>query len=697
MSKSQARGTLTLGLLDYVLMGVCSALAVYSIGQAVVRPGISSFMVMLTLLGTGFSYGVRVFARRSTLLTMDWVFYSAAVLMSMFFWRGLQSFLPDEGFPSELAPAAWLSWAIALGSFFSWQDGTLLFQAIPAIALFGLVGCYDTFRSVTFCFFGFLACLVTMFARAHGRAMFRQAIDSGYFNRIHYVGEAGSIAEDDAVSYQKIKEGPWRWIAGPEWALFSAFAIILLSFLGAPVIQFTVRSVAGSMSVALPQSVRQAAAAQTQPKVLGSDSFGAYQVGRGPNNIRDVRLFEADLDKPRYLRSETFLGYNGRSWVSDWDAVYQRAATAQPNTPTVAGASTEEIKNFRSFEFAIRPIVATRNYPAPGEVVMKTVLEVNQRMDGTLSSPRQPTTVPLTGQSIESDDTLSPKDAVTDLPASMVGLTDISKVSSRVTEFAQRAAKSGKTDFERAKLIQHAIEKQVKYNLNAGATPTGVDPVDYFLFDSKEGYCDLFASAMTVMARSVKLPARYVIGYLVEPNTNAGGSTYIVREADGHAWCEIFFKDVGWVVFDATEGAESVPGGERGAVPQGFWDRPSTRLAIGAVAFVLVVVSGLGAYLLARRLYRPKNPLQALDREHILFCRAIAQATQSRRNLAMTTTEYVEKHADALAPFDDDARQLASRFDRAYYSNAALDPQEIAALLTRVGEFRASLRKRPRE
>jgi hypothetical protein len=77
------------------------------------------------------------------------------------------------------------------------------------------------------------------------------------------------------------------------------------------------------------------------------------------------------------------------------------------------------------------------------------------------------------------------------------------------------------------------------------------DVVDYFLFDLQTGYCDYYASSMVVLARSVGLPARIVVGY-------AGGQFdeeydhYLVSEADAHSWVEIYFSGFGWIPFEPT-------------------------------------------------------------------------------------------------------------------------------------------------
>lgn len=76
-----------------------------------------------------------------------------------------------------------------------------------------------------------------------------------------------------------------------------------------------------------------------------------------------------------------------------------------------------------------------------------------------------------------------------------------------------------------------------------------MDFVTDFLFNTQEGYCTYFASAMTVLCRMVGLPARYVEGYQAIPDEN--GLAYVTG-LQAHAWTEVYFEGFGWLTFDAT-------------------------------------------------------------------------------------------------------------------------------------------------
>lgn len=100
------------------------------------------------------------------------------------------------------------------------------------------------------------------------------------------------------------------------------------------------------------------------------------------------------------------------------------------------------------------------------------------------------------------------------------------------------------------------LRTHYRYRLN-GPRPSGGDgPLISFLFDNRSGHCELFASALAAMTRSIGMQARVVTGYLASEYNQIGGY-YVVRQSDAHAWVEINLgPGSGWKSFDATPAAE---------------------------------------------------------------------------------------------------------------------------------------------
>jgi hypothetical protein len=124
-------------------------------------------------------------------------------------------------------------------------------------------------------------------------------------------------------------------------------------------------------------------------------------------------------------------------------------------------------------------------------------------------------------------------------------------VDERIPVLAHRITQSANSNYERARAIQKYLITNYAYTLDLpGARP---DPLAYFLFDRKKGHCEYFASAMTVMLRTLGIPARMVNGFRGGEYNNLTGS-YIIRERDAHSWVEAYFPEYGWVTFDPTPG-----------------------------------------------------------------------------------------------------------------------------------------------
>jgi protein-glutamine gamma-glutamyltransferase len=97
----------------------------------------------------------------------------------------------------------------------------------------------------------------------------------------------------------------------------------------------------------------------------------------------------------------------------------------------------------------------------------------------------------------------------------------------------------------------------------------GANPVDEFLFDTREGFCEHFSSAFTFLMRAAGVPARVVTGYQ-GGELNTVDRIFTVRQSDAHAWSEVFLAGRGWVRVDPTAAAlpTRVQGGLIRALPQ---------------------------------------------------------------------------------------------------------------------------------
>jgi hypothetical protein len=120
----------------------------------------------------------------------------------------------------------------------------------------------------------------------------------------------------------------------------------------------------------------------------------------------------------------------------------------------------------------------------------------------------------------------------------------------RIPEFAKEITKNARTPFDKALAIESYLRIRFTYTLNLTGKP-GNDPLAHFLFETRAGHCEYFASAMTIMLRTLGIPAREVNGFLPGEYNDLGGD-YIVRASDAHSWVEVYFPGVDWQTFDPT-------------------------------------------------------------------------------------------------------------------------------------------------
>ena len=128
--------------------------------------------------------------------------------------------------------------------------------------------------------------------------------------------------------------------------------------------------------------------------------------------------------------------------------------------------------------------------------------------------------------------------------------------------FGKRNLQTVDEKVEYIQKIVSYLKDNYTYTLKPGRVPEGKSVVEYFLRESKRGYCTYFATSAAVILRCAGIPARYCAGYTVNTNTGAyytdGQSNkymkYDVYDNAAHAWVEAYIDGYGWVIVDATPG-----------------------------------------------------------------------------------------------------------------------------------------------
>jgi hypothetical protein len=127
----------------------------------------------------------------------------------------------------------------------------------------------------------------------------------------------------------------------------------------------------------------------------------------------------------------------------------------------------------------------------------------------------------------------------------------------RFRTLAASITSAGPTEFDKVKAVQDWIKRNKRYRLDIPRDPPGKDPVNVFVFDRRDGFCEQIASTMALMLRASGLPARLVTGFGAGQR-NVFTGYWEVRNSDAHAWVEVYYPRLGWVTYDPTFGTPNV-------------------------------------------------------------------------------------------------------------------------------------------
>lgn len=123
--------------------------------------------------------------------------------------------------------------------------------------------------------------------------------------------------------------------------------------------------------------------------------------------------------------------------------------------------------------------------------------------------------------------------------------------SLRIANLSEAITAGIDSDFEKVLAITSYLRNTYRYSLEIDEIPAALDPVFWFLFEGKRGFCNFYASAEVLMLRSIGIPARLGVGYAQGVEVERG-KVFEIRGKDSHAWTEVYFPEIGWVIFEPT-------------------------------------------------------------------------------------------------------------------------------------------------
>lgn len=298
-----------------------------------------------------------------------------------------------------------------------------------------------------------------------------------------------------------------------------------------------------------------------QPPRYDSSSyygFNPYMDLRSRGNLSDEIVLKVRSDSYDLYRGVVFDHYNGKGWEIGSERSDDVIAEEQPLILDIPGIPVSQVRT-RVQSFFVQSELPNIIFASwKPEQLFFPANRVKVDSYGSLRSPFELTegTVysVISEQPLYSGKTLRNFPRATDLPAGpeYTSLPDSEELLD-VARLSQVVTRDHTDRYDKVLAIEDYLKQNYAYDLDIAPQTEEGDAVSYFLFREKRGYCEHFASAMAVMARSAGIPARVVTGY-TGGTYNPFTGLWEVKQSDAHAWVEVYFGAAGWVPFDPTPG-----------------------------------------------------------------------------------------------------------------------------------------------
>lgn len=671
--------------LDYLLLAVACFVPLYRSGEALQMRVVGLGLGVACVLGLFVSLFVRRTVKSQKILKLALIPQLVLAILIAINIQTVNSWLPDGGFPWQLLNTAYLSFLLVACSMFIWSDGMMFFQLVPGIALFGILSWIETGNDFTFWLVAFMASVAVLLTRLHTRSMVAMAFAAG------------------RTDIEELKRTSWRTMAGPTLAIISVVVIALLSHFLSPTVGDTISNALGNPEIRINLRPQAAGGAANVERVDN-------RIGLGPATASNMPLLRVRTDRRvNLIRRAQFLAYRGRGWLAPGagDTV-ERAPTGEapesgrPDVDVYSWEPQAVLLNAIPVITEIQSITRQHvNAPVPG-------YPIRVEYDGKIRTSRREIIV---DDGIPRGKTLWVKSLITTPSPDELRAVESADKSERrnlirefdnntwhpeVIKLSDQIAETVDNQYDLVQAYMREIASRTRYNLQAERILGDEDRVKAFLFDTQEGYCDLFASALAVMLRTQGVEARMVTGYWLDPNSMEDGA-YIVRDRHAHAWTEVYFEGYGFIPFDVTELAEAVPGGEVGSMLDDEGGGLGARLAwylaaglVGTLGLIYFIAQIIGWSKTVRRL----SPiLRKVRPGYRLFMRGMRPVVGRPRRPAETIREYVDAYR-AASQNGEMAANLGRDLEAILYSPDERTEQQVDQFTRAVKQFAKECRTR---
>lgn len=303
---------------------------------------------------------------------------------------------------------------------------------------------------------------------------------------------------------------------------------------------------------------------RSQSPITVQSLGGTLGLGRGTNLSEDLVFYakpaSGRLNASRYYWSGRFYEtYNNDQWESEEEVLTKMGPPTGPLSYELAGR-TEVNVDFSSRISFLRTLYfpgAVMDISRPVSAVALRSGDTGVDLTAMIMDPPLRSGETYQVKALVSTPTIKQlrESALDEVPPAIIEkyLQLPENFSPRIRALAEDITEGLETPYDKSQAITQYLRENITYEPALPDVPVDVDPIEWFLFTRKAGFCNYYASAQVLMLRSLGVPSRLAVGY-AEGTWNDTDKRYEVRSKDYHAWPEVYFPGLGWVPFEPTGG-----------------------------------------------------------------------------------------------------------------------------------------------
>jgi transglutaminase-like putative cysteine protease len=472
-------------------------------------------------------------------------------------------------------------------------------------------------------------------------------------------------------------------------------------------------ALAGDAQLSTPAALVGGGPRGTDPLQAGSPS-GPTRVGgflgmAGPldtairGTLSNQVVFRVRADRPTFWVAETFDAWNGRGWSQTpprpGRPVFFSVDVGPPFTlPVPSGEVAQgkpDLQTFYVVQTGANLILHAANatqvwFPAQRLFVADdgTIRAGTSMGAGSIYTVESavntatPDQLRAAGSSPFAGSALDPPDRAryTQLPHSYP----------QVAALAAAVTADQPTVYDKVTALEAWIGAHTRYTTDIPPLAPGQDTVTEFLFGNRRGYCEQISTALTVMLRTLGIPAREATGYVPGP-FNPLTDLYDVQAKDAHAWVQVWFPGYGWQSFDPTASVPVANPSPAAALAHDARDAVGRLPLVPLGVALAAAVAGLGAFLFWRR--TPATWAAAVTRQLERAGRRAGLAEEPGQSLLTLGARLDDLWPPGQVP-PPGARALAVAAEQAAYGTGPPDPETRRQLLGAAKRLAREARRR---